>query len=111
MRKTLMLFAMLSLMACARSPSIVTIPPAACSKLTPQNWKQGVEAAPVPKNTDISEWLGKPLTLAIAAAIIAPWAQGYVMQDAQLEKANGRTADSIAITEECERQVNAARPK
>jgi hypothetical protein len=29
----------------------------------------------------------------------------------QLSKANGRTADTIAIQTECERQMNEARPK
>lgn len=85
------------------------IPPAQCSKLIPQGWKQGVEAAPVPKNIDVAEWLGKPLTMAMAAAIAASWAAGYFAQDGQIDKSNGRTADSIAIMEECERQVNAAR--
>lgn len=65
----------------------------------------------MPQNADLADHLGKPLTLLSSAAIIGPWATGYLLQDAQLKKANGRTADTIAIIEECERQANAARPK
>jgi hypothetical protein len=86
------------------------IPPARCVDLTPKGWHDGVEAAPVPSNTDVTAWLGQPLTKAMVAAIIAPWASGYVAMSGQLEKANGRTADTMDITRECERQVNDARP-
>lgn len=85
------------------------IPPARCADLVPKDWSQGVEAAPIPNNTDTSEWVGKPLTNAIIAAIIAPWANGYVAMSGQLEKANGRTADAMSIQRQCEQQVNAAR--
>ena len=78
--------------------------------MVPAGWSEGVEAAPVPHNTDISRWIGQPLTEAIAAAIIAPWAAGYVGMSGQLEKANGRTTDAMGIQRNCEAMVNAARP-
>lgn len=65
----------------------------------------------MPENVPgLSEWLGKPLTSAVAAAIIAPWASGYVAMDGQLQKANGRTKDAMTIQKNCETMVNAARP-
>jgi hypothetical protein len=57
----------------------------------------------------MTEWLGKPLTAATAAAIVAPWAAGYVAMSGQLDKANGRTGDAIEIVTDCEALVNAAR--
>lgn len=86
-------------------------PPARCADLIPTDWQQPVDAAPVPTNAPDAEWLGKPLTAAVEAALIAPWANGYVAQDGALAKANGRTADTISIFKACEAQVNAARPK
>jgi hypothetical protein len=48
---------------------------------------------------------------ALDSAILAAklWAQSYVGMSGQLEKANGRTGDAIAIMHQCEAQVNAAR--
>lgn len=86
------------------------IPPASCSKIVPDSWREGVEAAPIPDNTPIAEWLGKPLTQVMAAAILAPWAAGYTAMSGQLEKANGRTVDTIDIIVRCETLVNDARP-
>lgn len=64
----------------------------------------------MPENASgLSEWIGKPLTSAVAAAIIAPWASGYVAMDGQLQKANGRTTDAMAIQKNCEMMVNSAR--
>ena len=37
-----------------------------------------------------------------------PWQSGFVQQTGQLEKANDRTTDTIAIVNECERQRRAA---
>lgn len=54
---------------------------------------------------------GVPLTNAVIAAIIGPWASAYVGMSGQLEKANGRTADTIGIVATCERMVNEARPR
>lgn len=111
MRKVLMLCAMLLLPGCAGNPSIVQTPPAACAGLIPESWSEGVEAAPIPQNADVTDWLGKPLTAAMAAAIVAPWASGYVAMNGQLTKANGRTIDSVEIMRNCEALVNAARPE
>lgn len=89
----------------------MTIPPASCAKLIPDSWAQGVEAAPIPANEpQIPEWLGKPLTAPMVAAIIAPWASGYVAMSGQLTKANERTGAAIEIQTDCEAMVNAARP-
>lgn len=90
---------------------VVSTPPASCSSLIPQGWKEPVAAEPIPTNADVSGWLGKPLTDAMAAAIIAPWATGFVGQAGALEKQAGRTQDAIAVVENCERMVNAARPE
>ena len=88
------------------------IPPARCADLIPSDWAQGVEAAPIPTNSPmIPDLLGKPLTATGAATIVGPWASGYVAQDGQLAKANGRTADAIAIFRRCEQLVNEARPE
>lgn len=46
----------------------------------------------------------------MAAAITGPWASAYVGSDGQLDKANGRTMDAIAIMSECERLLNESRP-
>jgi len=110
MPRLLLMCALLSCAACADRRPIITTPPAACSKLIPSDWTKGVAATPVPANTDTSAWIGKPLTDAIEAAIIAPWAAAYVAQDGQIEKANGRTADTVQIVQTCEDMVNAARP-
>ena len=99
-----------ALTGCINRP-IVSIPPASCAQLVPAEWAEGVEAAPIPANEpQISEWLGKPLTAAMVAAIVAPWATGYVAMSGQLTKANGRTADAVTIVSRCEAMVNAARP-
>jgi hypothetical protein len=37
------------------------------------------------------------------------WAGAYTAMSGQLDKANGRTSDTISIVRECEKQVNAAR--
>lgn len=68
---------------------------------------EGVEATPVPANAPVT--LGAPLTAALVAQIVAPWASAYVGMSGQLEKANGRTADAIDIVKRCETLVNAAR--
>lgn len=99
---------MLIVSGCGKTP-IVSTPPASCSALIPQGWKKPVQGAAIPKPADTSQWIGKPLTDAMAAAIVAPWASWGVEQTGQLDKANGRTADGIAIMERCEALVNAAR--
>lgn len=73
-------------------------PPAQCSKLLPDNWREGVESEPIPDTAGASD---------LSAAKL--WAQAYVGQTGQLEKANGRTADAITVYERCEALVNSAR--
>lgn len=88
----------------------VSTPPARCADLVPTSWAEGVPGAPVPSNEPrIAEWLGKPLTAAMVAAIIAPWAGAYVTSEGQISKANGRTVDTVGIVKRCEEMVNAAR--
>jgi hypothetical protein len=112
MQKTLMLFAMLLLAACAREPSLVMIPPANCAALIPPGIKQGVAAAPIPQNdARLASWVGGILTPDIAAAIIAPWATGFVEQSGRLEIAVNNTATVTHIVETCEANANAARPE
>lgn len=106
MRKIMTLFAPLLLLACADKQAIVTIPLARCANLVPATWRDGVDAAPVPD-------MPTPTKDALADALAAnkAWATGYVAMSAQLEKANGRTADAIDIFANCEAMVNDARPK
>lgn len=109
-RITIALALIATLSACGHTP-IVSTPPAGCSKLIPSDWSKGVDAAPIPENAPgIADWIGKPLTAAVAAAIAAPWAAGYVAMSGQLDKANDRTAATVSIVTNCEAMVNAARP-
>ena len=84
-------------------------PPAQCAKLIPKAWSTAVASEPIPEAVDVSQWIGLPLTQAMAAAISGPWASAYVGSDGQLDKANGRTIDAISIMTECERLVNESR--
>lgn len=95
--------------ACAGTPALVTIPPASCGKLIPSEYAKGVESARIPDNGALP--VGETLTAEIAAAIIAPWALAFLDQAGQLEKANSRTIETIAIVNDCEAKVNAARPR
>lgn len=99
----------LSLTACGNRP-VISSPPARCSSLIPDGWSEGVEATPVPDNAPaLAQLIGRPLTAEAAAQIIAPWASAYLMMGSQLQKANGRTADTVQIVQRCEEMVNAAR--
>jgi len=108
--RALILMTALMTAACGPRP-VVTTPPAACSALLPPSWAQGVAAEPIPMTPDLSPFLGKPLTDAIAAYIAAPYAQAYAGADGRLSQANGRTQDAILIVSQCEAAVNAARVK
>ena len=87
----------------------MTIPPARCADLIPAEWAQGVKAEPIPDNAPVP--LGVPVTAALAAALVAPWAAAYIGMSGQLDKANGRTADAMEIVKDCERRANEARPE
>lgn len=58
----------------------------ACSTLIPKEWKKKIEGAPLP-----SEY-----------ADVGVWQSFAFAQTGQLDKANGRTADTIGIIERCE---------
>jgi len=90
---------------------VISTPPAMCANLIPKGWRDGVKGPGVPGNADVSDAMGKPLTPPVAARIAAPWANAYVGASNAIDKANGRTTDTIDIIAECERQANAARPK
>ena len=88
---------MLVLTGCVSAPPIVT-PSSACSALIPDAWREGVEGAPLPPTMTVGDWI--------------------VFGDAQtgqLEKANGRTQDTIEIISRCEERdrkaVQRSRPK
>lgn len=72
------------LSACASQPAI-SLPAANCAGLVPDAWRQGVPSADLPADNSGGGWIG------FADA-----------QTGQLDKANGRTIDSIGIVEKCE---------
>lgn len=102
MRRGPMLLSMLAftvsgLTGCAGGSPIAATR-AACSSLLPNEWRSGVPGAPLPEGNTVGDWI------AFGDA-----------QTAQLDKANGRTADAIGIVGRCEARDRAAvetvRPK
>lgn len=73
-----------ALSACTTRP-VAFLNASPCSQLVPDGWKDGVESAPLPKVDTVGEWV------AFGDA-----------QSAQLDKANGRTADALTIVQKCE---------
>jgi hypothetical protein len=55
-------------------------------------WQKPVEGAAVPDGTAVGDWMA-----------------AFVAQAGQLEKANGRTTDTISIIKNCEDLINASR--
>lgn len=94
-QRMLMLPMLLAVMACAGSPPIVASP-SACSSLIPDSWRTPVEGAPIPEEA------GDALTQ------LKAWIGFGVRQTGQLDKANGRAADALAIVERCEARDRAA---
>ena len=92
MRPILTLLALPSLTLCAACALTVQGPNARCSELIPPTWKEPVEGAAVPEGTGLADWMA-----------------AFVAAAGQLEKANGRTADTIGIVERCETMVNDTR--
>jgi len=69
----------------------IALTPAACSTLVPTDWRAGVPAAPLPDGSTVGDWI------AFGDA-----------QTGQLDKANGRTKDTIDIISRCEARDAAA---
>lgn len=86
---------------CVGCAYTVTTPPASCSSLVPKPWIEGVEGYPVPRFPNDPP----------ADVELREWQKAFVGQSGQLEKANGRTADTVAIYENCERLINESRPR
>lgn len=72
--------------------------PSACSSLIPEGWREPVPGADLPDGDTVGDWI-----------------KFGDAQTAQLDKANGRTVDALAIIGRCEDRdkaaVKAARPK
>lgn len=67
-----------------------------CTDLIPVEWREGVANAPAPVAADND------------SDRIKSWINFGVAQTGQLQKANGRTADTIGIVERCEARDRAA---
>jgi hypothetical protein len=79
---------------CAGCSHTVITPPADCLAFIPDSWREPVSGAPLPDGMDARAWM----------------AFG-VEQTGQLDKANGRQADTLHIIGQCERNANKARPQ
>lgn len=80
----------LALGGCMGSPPIIASP-SSCSTLIPDSWRQPVPGADLPDGNTVGDWV------AFGDA-----------QTGQLDKANGRTTDSLAIIGRCEERDKAA---
>lgn len=89
-RRSILLSPLLGCAACVGAPPIAAIP-SACSTLIPASWRDPVLGAPLPAGRTVGDWI------AFGDA-----------QTAQLDKANGRTADAIDIVAHCEARDAAA---
>jgi hypothetical protein len=76
--------------ACVGTPPIVSTPNA-CSTLIPDSWRAPVKGADLPEGNTVADWI------AFGDA-----------QTGQLDKANGRTVDALAIVGRCEERDKAA---
>lgn len=76
---------------------VVSTPPPDCASFIPPAWEKPVPGAPLPAIT--------------APDPLRSWMQFGVEMGAQLEKANGRQADTLHIVRECERRAREARPR
>ena len=74
---------------CVQSPPIFAAN-TPCSSLVPADWRRGVEHAPTP--AEVTATLDQ----------LKAWIGFGTAEAGQLEKANGRTADTIGIVERCE---------
>jgi hypothetical protein len=60
-------------------------PASACSTLVPETWAAGVQSAPIPTKDTVGDWIS------FGDA-----------QTGQLDRANGRTVDTLTIVQKCE---------
>ena len=89
-RSAAALLMLTTLGACVGSPVIVATP-SSCSTLVPTAWRTPVPGAPLTEGTTVADWI------AFADA-----------QTGQLDKANGRTVDTLDIISRCEARDRAA---
>ena len=87
---------LLAAAGCVQSPPLY-VDKAPCSALIPQAWK-----APVPHAAKPDAPAGD------ADALLKGWIAFALAEAGQLEKANGRAADTVAIIEACETRDKAA---
>jgi len=92
------LAAMILLAGCAGT---VKSPEARCSQLVPATWAAGIEGYPIPM-------FAAPVT---KDEELLAWQKAFIGQSGQLEKANGRTVDSIGIVSGCEAMINGTRKR
>lgn len=71
--------------ACASGRPSAILLASPCSALVPEEWVEGVPAPSLPTGSSAGDWAG------FADAAVG-----------QLDKANGRTADALAIVRRCE---------
>lgn len=102
LRQTLPALMLLAAAGCVGSP-VIYAASTPCSSLVPADWRKGVEHAPAPAES--------PDTLGQLKA----WIGFGTAEAGQVEKANGRTADTIGIVERCEARdaqaVQKSKPK
>jgi hypothetical protein len=106
MRKILMMFTPLLFALGACETLTVQTPPASCSQLIPAAWRTPVPSTPPP--AAVPPTFGTAEQRALEGE--KRYATAYTAEGGQLDKANGRTADTIDIFETCERLANEARP-
>ena len=91
---SILLFAMPGCALFAGGNPVVTTQGAGCSTLLPNEWKKGVDSAPLPAGDTVGDWI------AFGDA-----------QTGRLDIANDRTVSAIGIVERCESRDAAAMKK
>lgn len=92
---------------CVGSPPVL-VAKAPCSDLIPDAWRKPVEHAAGPREVPAPADGSIGAQLAHAVEVGKAWMEYGLAETGQLEKANGRAADSIGITERCEARDRAA---
>jgi hypothetical protein len=120
MLKLSMTLALLSCGLGACNGIVVKTPPVECSKLVPSSWAEGVPGTPIP--APVAADYGRAECAALPAAV-APYCQqaaraleeakrmgaAFIAEGGQLDKSNGRQADTVSIYGTCEAMLNKAR--